>query len=751
MASSRRQFLIQSAAALAATSFESVFADGTPGAPPDIRSILLGAGFDPDLPGSALMAVIADVHINLTPGDPKYCNKLDDTLVAELNGLTPGISDIAIAGDLIVNHSVSIGGNRYPASYELAKQEFQCIRQQLQRFRADARFWAVPGNHDTDRYEEDGELWKEQLQLPPYQKSVLGGVPVFFLNSGHAGMLNATQLTWFQTEVQKLLPSQEVLIIAHHPSFYYKFEETGLKRIVADVFRNHAAPVWLVGGHGHAFGEQMLVAGQRRFIQMEATTGNPKQGSDGKSPGYVLIGLQNGKVAFRAYRSLLENNFKIKSKAAQLQVYPLTWAFDVVQCPAVLFEEGFYNRTGKLIGFTGTDLRTHIILCKIYTVKADLSRSGGKITTFLLSAYINEAFQPPTCGFSVSGLEGTWIEVPYATPANHGVYRVTIPPAFRNSPSLFIRTKNQLQGTYDGISVCGWGLEADEAQLTGYEKWLATHYRTILDGAATSPNTKPPGSTLTNIEHYAFQIPLPQSNEPVTAESLAQNSSNGGSTPLITGTPAFSRTFRRVMSYRFARRKQAGQPLASYGVEVSQDLRTWTELTESELAITSIDSNWEEVSYITSTVGSHPVFCRTRVTNPSTPGNPATYIQAGDHDGDGIDDLLEYAFDLQGTTKPYDPKRAGSKTGIPVQNLMSGIFNRLVFPRIQATVNPGVRYRVMESKNLTQWSEVPANLISVRVLRSLDDFDEVEAIMLESTGSRKFYKVVVEPTITLAT
>lgn len=751
MASSRRHFIFRSAAALAATSFDPLFADDPPVTYPNIRDLLLGAGFNPDLPGSALMAVIADVHINLSAGDPKYTDHLDDRLINELNGLSPAITDIAIAGDLIVHHSVSIGGSRYPNDYETSRQEFRCIRQQFQRFRQDVRLWAVPGNHDTDRYEEDAELWREELELPPYQKAVLGGVPVFFLNSGHAGMLNASQLTWFQTEVQNLLPSQEVLIIAHHPSFYSEFEEIGLKRTVASLFKNHTAPVWLVGGHGHSFGEKMLVAGSRRFIQMEVTNGNPKQTGDGRSPGYALICFQNGKVAFRAYRSVIEPNFVVKSKVGQLKVYPLTWAFDVIQWPAVLFEEGFYNRAGKLTAFTGTDLNTHIILCRIYTVRVDLSRSGGKITNFLLSAYINSVFQPPTCGFSFSGLDGTWIEVPYATPANHGVYRIPIPPAFRNSPSVFIRTKTQLQGTWDGISVCGWGLEADEAQLTGYEKWLATHYRTILGGATTSPNTKPPGSTFTNIEHYAFQIPLPRSDEPVTAESLAQNSSGGGSTPLITGTPAFSRTFRRVMSYRFARRKQTTQPLASYQVEISQDLRTWTELTESELTITSLDSNWEEVSYITSAVASQPVFYRTRVTNLSTPGIPATYIQAGDHDGDGLDDLLEYAFDLQGTTKPYDPKRAGSKAGIPVQSLASGIFNRLVFPRVRATVNPGVRYRVMESKNLTQWSEVPANLMSVRVLRSVGDFDEVEAILLESTGSRKFYNVIVESTVTLAT
>lgn len=753
MASSRRHFLIQSATALAATSFQTIRADNPPSGAINIRNLLAGVGFDPDIPNTALLAVIADVHINLTPGDPKYCAKLEDQLVAELNGLTPSLTDIAIAGDLIINHSVSIGGNRYPTNYELARQEYRCIRQQFQRFRPDARFWAVPGNHDTDRFEEDAELWREELQLPPYQKTTLGGVPVFFLNSGHAGMLNDTQLAWFQNEVASIPKTQEVLIVAHHPSFYYRFEETGLKRVVATAFRNHAAPIWLLGGHGHAFGEQMFAAGSKRFIQMEVTTGNPKQFGDSRSPGYALFGLQNGKMAFRAYRSVLESGFEIKSKIGQLKAYPLAWAFDDIQWPAVIFEEGFYNRTGKLVGFNGTDLKTHIILCKSYTVKVDLSHTGGKVTNFLLCANINQAFQAPTCGFSFSGLDGTWIEVPYPTPTNHGIYRIPIPMIFRNSPSVFVRTKSQLQGVWDGITVCGWGLEADENKLSGYEKWLATHYRTIFNGNTTSTSARPTGSTLTNLQHYAFQIPLPQSAAPITQQSLAQNSSTGSTALAITGVPVFSRVYRTVMAYRFARRKASSSPLASYVMETSPDLKTWTELEEAALTVASLDETWEEVSFITSTVGSQPVFCRTRVENQALAGSPS-YIRAGDNDGDGMDDLLEYAFDLQASankTRSYDPARPTGKAGIPIQSITRGIFNRLVFPRLRDLENSGVRYRILESRNLSIWNEVPANMMSLRVLRSAGDYDELEAIMLESTDSRKFYQVVLEPTVTLAT
>jgi len=207
------------------------------------------------------------------------------------------------------------------------------------------------------------------------------------------------------------------------------------------------------------------------------------------------------------------------------------------------------------------------------------------------------------------------------------------------------------------------------------------------------------------------------------------------------------------MAYRFARRKTDFSPNTAYIVEISSNLRTWTELEDESLTITSLDELWEEVSYITTSVGPKPLFCRTRVESLEQPGSPS-YIRAGDHDGDGMDDLLEFAFDLQTSsnrTRAYDPTRSSGKAGIPIQSTKGGIYNRLVFPRLRDQSNPGIRYKVQESRNLILWSEVPPNMMSVRVLRSSGDFDEVEAIMLESTGSRKFYKVVVEPTVALAT
>ncbi len=86
---------------------------------------------------------------------------------------------------------------------------------------------------------------------------ILGGVSVFFLNSGHVGNLGPVQAQWFNTEAAKVNPDQEVLIVAHHPSFYSFVGETGIKRKIATAFKGHRAPIWIIGGHNHSFYEVM--------------------------------------------------------------------------------------------------------------------------------------------------------------------------------------------------------------------------------------------------------------------------------------------------------------------------------------------------------------------------------------------------------------------------------------------------------------------------------------------------------------
>lgn len=176
----RREFLIGSGVSLAsATLGRGEEGPRNVAGVNELRDGLTAVGFDPTHPRSALLAVIGDVHLNLDRNDSKFTDSFDDRLVDELNQLSPAISELVIAGDLIVHHSVSIGGNRYPSHYALARSEFQLASQQINRFRPGIRVRAVPGNHDTDRFENDAELWREELRLPPIKKPLLEGCRCF--------------------------------------------------------------------------------------------------------------------------------------------------------------------------------------------------------------------------------------------------------------------------------------------------------------------------------------------------------------------------------------------------------------------------------------------------------------------------------------------------------------------------------------------------------------------------------------------
>ena len=697
------------------------------------------------------MAIIGDLHINLAAGTPKFTTRFDDTLVAELNALTPAITDLTIAGDLIVHHSESIAGPRYPSHYELSRLEFRKAKVEIARFRTDMTVRAVPGNHDTDREETDAQLWREELQLPPYQKSILGGVPVFFLNSGHAGMLDPNQRAWFETEAGLIPPDQEILIIAHHPSFYSIFEEIGLKRIVAEALAGHHAPVWLVGGHGHGFAEQLFVSGSARFIQMEVTTANPIQWGDSRQPGYVLLAFQNGQVVHRAFRSVLESGFQSLKPVTQLTTYPLKWVFDTIEFPAVTYEEGFYNRAGRLIHFDGIDLKSHIVLCRSYTIRADLSNSKGKVVEFILPANVWNGYAPPICDFSAISPDGPWVSVSFPALNGQRIYKVPIPLEFRNSPNLYIRTKSQLQGPRDGLSIYGWGLAADASSLNGYEKWLATHYRTFLQNNQTNPAAVPEGSSLTNLEHFAFNLPLPagvskapvSSSQPILPPGLP-----------IQGGPTYSRVMTDTSNtFAFARRKAANHPGISFIVEESTNLRSWSPVDPARLTVTSLDATWEEVRLTQAVANGYFRARLEKVSDPEgsfLPWQNSVAIPTGspaDRNANSIDDLLEYGFNLtpaDGATRPYDPVRAGNPAGQPNIRARRRMISRIVFARMRASATPGVLYLLEQSPNLVDWSPVSKDLMTERILNSDPSWEQVECLLDDASQPRMFYRTRIE-------
>jgi len=595
MNTSRRDFLIRTGATVLTGLWGSSSAQ-TPVAPLDITAALIAAGFNPNDPEAALLAVTADVHINL---NTYWCDSLDNALISELNSLKPDLTHVVFAGDVITSHSLTIGTPRYSRDYSIARDEFRAFRAELAKFRADLDIVMVPGNHDTDNEENlnggVSQLWMEELGTP-YQKRVLGGVPVFFLNSGHAGDLGPEQAEWFLGEAAEIDPNQEVLIVAHHPSFFRLVGEAGLKRKVAAAFAGHRATVWLIGGHGHGFYEAAYLERGTRFVQMEVTAGNANVWNDGNASGYTVLGLQGGRVACRMSRSLRQPNFfPARPPAEQLGAEAVRWPFDRADFAAQVFEEGNYVRGDQIVSFIGGDVVSHFVYLKEIVWKADLSRFAGRIRAFLIAATISGQVLPSmTCSFSPVGASGPWVDVPLPSDDGGAGYRVPIPASMWGASQVYVRLRTSLDRFAGDVTVGGWGLAADAGTLTGYERWISMKYGTVLETPRTNSNAHTPDSNLPNIVNFGFNLPAARAGLRIPATGKEVLPAN----PSITGLPRCFRlpaeNFSRIV---FPRMRASANPGISYMAECSADLVTWTPLSGAETLeqILRTEGDWEEV------------------------------------------------------------------------------------------------------------------------------------------------------------
>jgi hypothetical protein len=595
MSTSRRDFLIRTGATVLTGLWGSGSAQ-TAGAPLDITAALAAAGFNPNDPTAALLAVTADVHINL---NTYWCDGLDGSLISEINSLVPRLTHVVFAGDVITSHSLTIGTPRYSRDYSIAREEMRTFRSQLARFREDLEVVMVPGNHDTDNEENlnggVSQLWIEELGAP-YQKRVLGGVPVFFLNSGHAGDLGPEQTEWFFSQVAEIDPNQEVLIVAHHPSFFRLVGEAGLKRKVATAFAGHRGTVWLIGGHGHGFYEAAYLERGTRFVQMEVTAGNAGVWNDGNATGYAVLGLQGGRVACRMFRSLKQPNFfPARPPAEQLGGQAIRWPFDRADFPVQVMEEGNYDRGDQIVGFIGGDVVSHFVYLKEIVWKADLSRFGGRIRAFLIAATISGQVLPSmTCSFSTVGASGPWVDVPLPSDDGGAGYRIPIPAAMWGAAQLYVRLRTSLDRFTADITVGGWGLGADASTLTGYQRWVSMKYGTVLATPLTGPHAPTLDSNLPNIVNFGFNLPGAR----VGLRAPSSGSAVLPTNPSITGLPRCSRLpGENITRLVFPRMRASANPGISYAAECSADLVNWVRVGANEMLeqVLRTDGEWEEV------------------------------------------------------------------------------------------------------------------------------------------------------------
>jgi Icc-related predicted phosphoesterase len=459
--------------------------------------------YDWNAPDSALIAVMSDAHIFLGTDYPaQRTEHWDDQLVAELNALHPPITNLVIAGDLITYRSMTPGSPRYLLHEQWAIQEYALARAEVRRFHMPLLM--VPGNHDTDAYETDAEMFAEQMGVPVYQRVEMAGVPILLLNTGNAGMLNPAQEAWLRAEAAAIEPDREVLIIQHIPTFSTVHTQAGSKRIIAEAFQHRTAPVFIASGHNHRFDEGVTEYRGTRFVQMATTTASRVVFNDKKNPGYLLLALRGGEIIARIQRSLTVSGFWPRPAVSEMVVTPVRFPFDGVESLIAYHEEGFYDRAG-VIEFSGVHVGCYIAYCKWVRVRIVPGAYHGRIRRFIVAGLITASAQP-TCWISTTGAEGPWRELDFPAAKGSGLYEVTIPEEYANSSEIHLKLDTGLSGNIAGFSWSGWAIASDADSLSGYEKWLLGLYGTLRKTPENGPEAVVVNGRHGNLVTYAFNL-----------------------------------------------------------------------------------------------------------------------------------------------------------------------------------------------------------------------------------------------------
>jgi hypothetical protein len=149
-------------------------------------------------------------------------------------------------------------------------------------------------------------------------------------------------------------------------------------------------------------------------------------------------------------------------------------------------------------------------------------------------------------------------------------------------------------------------------------------------------------------------------------------------------------------------------------------------------------------------------FCRVRVEETDAVGSGLqTWRQQsatpdgtnGDVDADSFSDILQFGFDIrsgEGSTRIYNPDLSSRRTGLPLLRRQSSMASRLIFPRLRQSSDPDLQYIIEASYDLSEWTTVPTEQPTETVLRTFGDWDEMEAIIMDSAVSSRYYRVKIE-------
>jgi hypothetical protein len=362
-----------------------------------------------------------------------------------------------------------------------------------------------------------------------------------------------------------------------------KWTQAGVKRIITEAFKNHKATIWVMGGHNHTFAEKKYGYEGVTYMQTDTTSSSALDWAfgDNRNPGYMIIALQDGKVLCRLFRSTKETGFQVRPAISQMSTTPIQFMFDALQYPTALYEEGFYDHSGKVIEYNAAHVGSYFAYCKSIVIRVNPSDYFGGIAMFVVSGYISSSVAP-LCSMSLSGEDGSWVSVSFPPAKGSGLYSVAISSIFLNSSGFFVKLDNGLTGSTQGFKMSGWALISDTSQLTGYEKWISKHYRSLEKSDEIDPDSDTPETDYSNIINFGFNL--------LQAETGSISGLPCAKTIASVGLPNY-------ISLSFARMKADSNSGISYDLERSYNMKDWEliPLEEFEERVLQNDGSWEKV------------------------------------------------------------------------------------------------------------------------------------------------------------
>lgn len=286
MTTSRRHFITCSAGAVAAG-----FAPCAHGAADgDWKAAFRRAGADPDADGFAVVAVIGDPHVAISPLETFRA------AVAFWNGMGEALRCVVSCGDQMCRFSTCFGqrpDTASPAYLAACRAEADALKALIAPLRAPFRH--VIGNHDTFPEEKPypGALYGSFFpDWKRYDLTEVAGVQIMLLDSGHDGSFDEEQVAWMRETKAGLDPNRTLVLVAHQPTMGCGWEN-GIARTFRRVFGDWTGDFWYWAGHNHLNAESRVrLPGGGSLAVMAHTR---------MAEGFWLYGMAGGRIVARVF------------------------------------------------------------------------------------------------------------------------------------------------------------------------------------------------------------------------------------------------------------------------------------------------------------------------------------------------------------------------------------------------------------------------------------------------------------------